>query len=82
MKAADGGREVLHLAAASDRSFPASFMNCVVTTRNLLDAVVNSAAFAALLTSARLPYIRMQALRVEEYSTKDRTWIAGFWIGL
>ena len=40
MKAADGGRVVLHLAAASDRSFPASFMNCVVTTRNLLDAVV------------------------------------------
>jgi nucleoside-diphosphate-sugar epimerase len=40
MKAANGAAVVFHLAAASDRSYPASFMNCVVTTRNLLDAVV------------------------------------------
>jgi nucleoside-diphosphate-sugar epimerase len=40
MRAADGVAVVIHLAAAGDRSFAGSFMNCVVTTRNLLDAVL------------------------------------------
>lgn len=33
---------IYHLAAASDRSFPGSFMSCVLTTRNLLDAAVKT----------------------------------------
>jgi nucleoside-diphosphate-sugar epimerase len=41
-KAVKNARLILHLAAGSDKSFPASFMNCVVTTRNLLDAAVQA----------------------------------------
>lgn len=33
---------IYHLAAASDKSFPGSFMGCVLTTRNLLDAAVQT----------------------------------------
>jgi nucleoside-diphosphate-sugar epimerase len=40
MKAAREAVVIFHLAAASDRTFPGSFMNSVVTTRNLLDASV------------------------------------------
>jgi nucleoside-diphosphate-sugar epimerase len=40
MKAAKDAKVILHLAAASDRTFPGSYMSCVVTTRNLLDATV------------------------------------------
>lgn len=40
-KAARNAALIFHLAAASDRTFPGSFMNCVVTTRNLLDAAVH-----------------------------------------
>jgi nucleoside-diphosphate-sugar epimerase len=39
-KAAKDAAVIFHLAAASDRSFAGSFMSCVVTTRNLLDATV------------------------------------------
>ena len=35
---------IFHLAAGSEKTFPGSFMNCVVTTRNLLDAAIRSAA--------------------------------------
>jgi nucleoside-diphosphate-sugar epimerase len=31
---------VYHLAASSEKTFPGCFMNCVVTTRNLLEALV------------------------------------------
>jgi len=31
---------IFHLAAGIEKTFPGSFMNCVVTTRNLLDAAV------------------------------------------
>jgi nucleoside-diphosphate-sugar epimerase len=33
----------IHLAASSDKSFAAAVMNCAVTTRNLLDAIVDEA---------------------------------------
>lgn len=39
-KAAKGAYIIYHLAAGSDKSFAAAFMNSVITTRNLLDAVV------------------------------------------
>jgi nucleoside-diphosphate-sugar epimerase len=39
-KAAKDVRVVFHLAAGIEKTFPGSFMNCVVTTRNLLDALV------------------------------------------
>lgn len=42
-KAAKDAAVIFHLAAAGDKSFPGSFMNCVVTTRNLLDAAVQVA---------------------------------------
>jgi len=35
---------VFHLAAGSEKTFPGSFMNCVVTTRNLLDAAIEFGA--------------------------------------
>jgi nucleoside-diphosphate-sugar epimerase len=40
MKAASGAAVIYHLAAGIEKSFPGSFMNSVVTTRNLLDAAV------------------------------------------
>lgn len=42
VKAAEGAAVIFHLAAASDKSFPGAYMNCVVTTRNLLDAAVQA----------------------------------------
>ena len=39
-RAAAGAVVVYHLAAEGGKSFPSAFMNCVVTARNLLDAVV------------------------------------------
>jgi nucleoside-diphosphate-sugar epimerase len=42
VKAAEGVAVIIHLAASSDKSFPGSFMNCVVTTRNLLDGARES----------------------------------------
>ena len=40
-KAAAGAAVVFHLAAGIDKSFAGCFMNSVLTTRNLLDAVVH-----------------------------------------
>lgn len=42
-KAADGIMLIYHLAAGIEKSFPGCFMNSVVTTRNLLDAIIDSA---------------------------------------
>jgi nucleoside-diphosphate-sugar epimerase len=39
-KATDGATIVYHLAAGVEKTFPGCFLNSVVTTRNLLDAVV------------------------------------------
>jgi nucleoside-diphosphate-sugar epimerase len=41
-KAVDDAAVVYHLAAGIEKSFPGCFMNSVVATRNLLDAVVES----------------------------------------
>lgn len=38
--AAKDATVVLHLAAGIEKTFPGSFMNCVVATRNLLDAAI------------------------------------------
>jgi nucleoside-diphosphate-sugar epimerase len=38
--AVDGAKLIVHLAAAADKSFSGSFLNTVVTTRNLLDAAL------------------------------------------
>ncbi len=43
--AARGARVIYHLAAGIEKTFPGSFMNSVVTTRNLLDAAL---AFGSL----------------------------------
>lgn len=40
-KATDGVFVVFHLAAGIEKSFPGCFMNSVVSTRNLLDAIVH-----------------------------------------
>jgi nucleoside-diphosphate-sugar epimerase len=40
-KAAEGVSVVFHLAAGIEKSFPGSFMNSAVTTRNLLDAILH-----------------------------------------
>lgn len=54
-KAVDGVAVIYHLAAGIEKTFPGSFMNSVVTTRNLLDAalkkgclkrIVNVSSFA------------------------------------
>jgi nucleoside-diphosphate-sugar epimerase len=41
-KAASNAAVIFHLAAGIEKTFPGSFMNSVVTTRNLLDAAVAS----------------------------------------
>ncbi len=41
-KAAEGVAVIYHLAAGMEKTFPGCFMNCVVTTRNLLDAAVEA----------------------------------------
>ncbi|HOB32665.1 MAG TPA: NAD-dependent epimerase/dehydratase family protein [Verrucomicrobiota bacterium] len=43
-RAAQGVSVVYHLAAGIEKSFPGSFLNTVVTTRNLLDAVLDTGA--------------------------------------
>lgn len=40
MTAAEGVSVIYHLAAGVEKSFPGCFLNSVVTTRNLLDAVI------------------------------------------
>lgn len=42
IKAARGVSVIYHLAAGIEKSFPGSYMNSVVTTRNLLDATLQS----------------------------------------
>jgi nucleoside-diphosphate-sugar epimerase len=42
-RASEGISVILHLAAGIEKSFPGSYMNSVVTTRNLLDAAVRYA---------------------------------------
>jgi nucleoside-diphosphate-sugar epimerase len=42
MIAAEGVSVIYHLAAGIDKTFPGCFLNSVVTTRNLLDAVIKN----------------------------------------
>lgn len=42
LRAAEGVSIVYHLAAGVEKSFPGCFLNSVVTTRNLLDAVIQT----------------------------------------
>jgi nucleoside-diphosphate-sugar epimerase len=44
-KLANNTQIIFHLAAGIDKSFPGAFMNSVVTTRNLLDEIINSDNF-------------------------------------
>jgi nucleoside-diphosphate-sugar epimerase len=48
-KAARGAALVFHLAAGNDKSFAGCFMNSVLTTRNLLDALVESGTLKRLV---------------------------------
>ena len=43
-RAAKDATVIFHLAAGIEKTFPGSFMNCVVATRNLLDAAVRFGA--------------------------------------
>jgi len=44
-KAVEGALIIYHLSAGIEKSFPGSFMNTVVTTRNLLDEVIKNQNF-------------------------------------
>lgn len=48
-KAADGISVIYHLAMQREKTFPGCFMNTVVTTRNLLNAVVEAASVRRFL---------------------------------
>jgi nucleoside-diphosphate-sugar epimerase len=48
-KAAAGAAVIFHLAAGIEKTFPGCFLNSVVTTRNLLDAVLQSASLKRFL---------------------------------
>ena len=53
-KAAKDAAIVFHLAAGIDKSFPGAFMNSVVTTRNLLDAVLKAHTLKRFLNISSL----------------------------
>lgn len=63
-KAVDGAAVVYHLAAGIEKSFPGCFMNSVVATRNLLDAVVESGQIKRFLNVSSLAV----------YSNNDASW--------
>lgn len=48
-KAAENAAIIIHLAAGIGKSFPDCFMNSVITTRNLLDTVIESGKFRRFL---------------------------------
>jgi len=52
--AAKGVSVVYHLAAGIEKTFPGCFLNSVVTTRNLLDAVVNEQALKRFVNISSL----------------------------
>ena len=62
-KAVQGVSIVYHLAAGTDKTFPGCFLNSVVTTRNLLDAVVNEQGFKRFINVSSLSIYSNEKLR-------------------
>ena len=63
-EAARGAAVVIHLAAGVDKSFAGAFMNSVVTTRNLLDALVADGSLKRFVNvSSFAVYSNMQMRR-------------------
>ena len=61
--AAEGVSVVYHLAAGTDKTFPGCFLNSVVTTRNLLDAVVRERALRRFVNVSSLSVYSNERLR-------------------
>lgn len=61
--AVQGVSLVYHLAAGTDKTFPGCFVNSVVTTRNLLDAVVNEQGIKRFVNVSSLSIYSNEKLR-------------------
>jgi nucleoside-diphosphate-sugar epimerase len=64
-------RLVIHLAAGMEKSFPGSYLNTVVPTRNLLDAVCQSDTLRRFVNISSLAVYSNRHLR--RYATLDET---------
>lgn len=63
MTAADGVSIIYHLAAGIDKTFPGCFLNSVVTTRNLLDAVMKAQALKRFVNVSSLAVYSNEKIR-------------------
>lgn len=63
MIAAEGVSIVYHLAAGIDKTFPGCFLNSVVTTRNLLDAVMKEQALKRFVNISSLAVYSNEKIR-------------------
>lgn len=75
--AVKGVAVILHLAAGIEKTFPGSFMNSVVATRNLLDAVVDGGSLRRFVNVSSFAVysnwnLRSGALLDEECETESR----------
>lgn len=61
--AADGASVVYHLAAGIDKTFPGCYLNSVVTTRNLLDAVTEGQTIKRLVNISSLAVYSNEKIR-------------------
>jgi nucleoside-diphosphate-sugar epimerase len=70
-QAVSGVSVIYHLAAGIDKSFPGAFMNSVVTTRNLLEAVIREGRSKRLVNVSSLAAYSSRA--VKRGGTLDET---------
>jgi nucleoside-diphosphate-sugar epimerase len=61
--AVQGVSVIYHLAAGTEKTFPGCFLNSVVTTRNLLDAVVSEQGFKRFVNISSLAIYSNEKLR-------------------
>jgi nucleoside-diphosphate-sugar epimerase len=61
--AADDIQVVIHLAAGMEKTFPGSFMNSVVTTRNILDSVLRKGRLKRFLNVSSFSVYSNMAIR-------------------
>jgi len=63
LRAAEGVSIIYHLAAGVEKSYPGCFLNSVVTTRNLLDAVVKDQTLKRLVNISSLAVYSNEKIR-------------------
>jgi len=61
--AADGAAVIYHLAAGVEKSYPGCFLNSVITTRNLLDAVTKQSALKRFVNVSSIAVYSNERIR-------------------